>query len=73
MTSGRYQIAVNNLAKNVEREKNYLFSNPMFENPYVVTFKIAHLRKLMKSTLVRTIRQRLANNQGGRNDISILY
>lgn len=39
LTSGRYQIAVNNLAKNAEREKNYLFSDPIFKNSYVVIFK----------------------------------
>ena len=39
LTSGRYQIAVNNLAKNAEREKNYLFTDPIFKNSYVVIFK----------------------------------
>ena len=39
LTSGRYQMGVNNFAKNAEREKNYLFSDPMFENSYVVIFK----------------------------------
>lgn len=39
LTSGRYQIAVNNLAKNTEREKNYLFTDPIFKNSYVVIFK----------------------------------
>lgn len=39
VSSGRYQIAVNNLAKNAEREKNYLFSDPMFKNAYVVIFQ----------------------------------
>lgn len=38
LTSGRYQIAVNNLAKNEEREKNYLFTDPIFKNSYVVIF-----------------------------------
>lgn len=38
LSSGRYQIAVNNLAKNEEREKNYLFTDPIFENSYVVIF-----------------------------------
>ena len=39
LTSGRYQIAVNNLAKNAEREKNYLFTDPIFKNSCVVIFK----------------------------------
>lgn len=39
LTSGRYQIGVNNFAKNAEREKNYLFSDPIFKNSYVVIFK----------------------------------
>ena len=39
LTSGRYQIAVNNLAKNAEREKNYLFTDPIFKNSYVAIFK----------------------------------
>ncbi|WP_431769883.1 transporter substrate-binding domain-containing protein [Streptococcus gallolyticus] len=39
LTSGRYQIAVNNLAKNAEREKKYLFTDPIFKNSYVVIFK----------------------------------
>ena len=39
LSSGRYQIAVNNLAKNEEREKNYQFSDPIFKNSYVVIFK----------------------------------
>lgn len=39
LTSGHYQIAVNNLAKNAEREKNYLFTDPIFKNSYVVIFK----------------------------------
>ena len=39
LTSGRYQISVNNLAKNAEREKNYLFTDPIFKNSYVVIFK----------------------------------
>ncbi|MEX2805664.1 transporter substrate-binding domain-containing protein [Streptococcus sp. H31] len=39
LTSGRYHIAVNNLAKNEEREKNYLFTDPIFKNAYVVIFK----------------------------------
>ena len=38
LTSGRYQIAINNLAKNEEREKNYLFSDPIFANSYVVIY-----------------------------------
>ena len=38
LSSGRYQVAVNNLAKNEEREKNYLFTDPIFKNSYVVIF-----------------------------------
>lgn len=46
VTSGRYQIAVNNLTKNEEREKNYLFSDPIFKNAYVVAFsdKSSHIK-----------------------------
>lgn len=39
LTSERYQIGVNNLAKNAERKKNYLFSDPIFKNSYVAIFK----------------------------------
>lgn len=39
LTSERYQISVNNLAKNAEREKNYLFSDPIFKNSYVAIFQ----------------------------------
>ena len=38
LSSGRYQVAVNNLDKNEEREKNYLFTDPIFKNSYVVIF-----------------------------------
>lgn len=39
LNSGRYQMGVNNIAKNPERQKNYLFSDPMFKNSYVVIYK----------------------------------
>ncbi|SDB17048.1 polar amino acid transport system substrate-binding protein [Streptococcus henryi] len=39
LTSGRFQIAVNNLAKNAEREANYLFTDPIFKNSYVVIYQ----------------------------------
>ncbi len=39
LNSGRYQMGVNNIAKNPERVKNYLFSDPMFKNSYVVIYK----------------------------------
>ncbi|BAQ24423.1 transporter substrate-binding domain-containing protein [Streptococcus troglodytae] len=39
LNSDRYQIGVNNFAKNAEREKNYLFTDPIFKNAYVVIFK----------------------------------
>ncbi|WP_165213068.1 transporter substrate-binding domain-containing protein [Streptococcus tangpeifui] len=39
LNSGRYQMGVNNIAKNSERQKNYLFSDPMFKNAYVVIYK----------------------------------
>jgi len=36
LDSDRYQIGVNNFAMNDERKEKYLFSDPMFENQYVV-------------------------------------
>ncbi|MGT2907071.1 transporter substrate-binding domain-containing protein [Streptococcus dentiloxodontae] len=38
LSSGRYQMGANNIAKNKEREANYLFSDPIFANSYVVIF-----------------------------------
>ncbi|MBM7642919.1 transporter substrate-binding domain-containing protein [Streptococcus loxodontisalivarius] len=38
LSSGRYQMGANNIAKNAEREANYLFSDPIFANSYVVIF-----------------------------------
>lgn len=35
LDSDRYQIGVNNFAKNAEREEKYLFSDPIFANQYV--------------------------------------
>lgn len=34
LDSGRYQIAVNNLSKNPEREKKYIFSDPIYQVRY---------------------------------------
>lgn len=39
LDSGRYQIGVNNLAKNTERKEKYLFSDAIFFNEYVAIFK----------------------------------
>lgn len=39
LKSDRYQIGVNNFAKNAERKENYLFTDPIFQNSYVVIFK----------------------------------
>ena len=50
LSSGRYQIAVNNLAKNEEREKNYQFSDPIFKNSYVVIFKKGNSKAKEAST-----------------------
>lgn len=34
--AGRYQIGVNNISKNPEREEKYLYSDPMFSNSLVI-------------------------------------
>ncbi|MBF7094130.1 transporter substrate-binding domain-containing protein [Streptococcus sp. HF-1907] len=39
ISSGRYQLGVNNIAKNAEREANYAFTDPIFKNSYVAIFK----------------------------------
>lgn len=50
LSSDRYQIGVNNFAKNAEREKNYLFTDPIFKNSYVVVYpKESQLAKTVKS------------------------
>lgn len=38
LDSSRYQIGVNNFAKNEERKEKYLFSEPIFANQYVAIF-----------------------------------
>lgn len=44
--SGRYQVAVNNLTKNPQREQKYLFSDAVFENQYGIVTKDGSLKSL---------------------------
>lgn len=47
LDAGRYQIAVNNLSKNKEREAKYIFSDPIYFNRYVaVTAENSSITKL---------------------------
>lgn len=39
LRADRYQIGVNNFAKTPDREKNYLFTDPIFKNTYVVIYQ----------------------------------
>lgn len=39
LDSDRYQIGVNNFAKNEKRKEKYLFTDPIFANEYVAIFK----------------------------------
>ncbi len=36
LDSDKYQLGVNNLSKNAERQEKYLFTDPMFENEFIV-------------------------------------
>lgn len=36
LDSDKYQLGVNNFAKNAEREEKYLFTDPIFSNAYIV-------------------------------------
>ena len=39
LDSDRYQLGVNNFAKNPEREEKYIFTDPIFSNAYIVVFR----------------------------------
>lgn len=39
LDSDKYQLGVNNFAKNPEREEKYIFTDPIFSNAYIVVFR----------------------------------